>query len=74
MFSAKTAGATAIPVPAPGGVQRLTRVVETVAHEGTVYVAGEDALYFTTPRPDVAINRLALDGCRFPRSERPKCR
>lgn len=48
------------------GVQQLTRVVETDAHEGPVYVAGEDALYFTTQRPEVAIKRLALDGGRFP--------
>jgi gluconolactonase len=51
-------------------------VVDTDAHEGPVYVAGEDALYFTTlPRaggvpasgsPHVAIKRLALDGDRFP--------
>jgi gluconolactonase len=53
-------------VSAPVGVQRLTRVVETDAHEGPVYVAGEDALYFTTQRPEVAIQRLALDGSRFP--------
>jgi gluconolactonase len=51
---------------APVGVRRLTRVVETDAHEGPVYVASEDALYFTTRRPDVAIRRLALDGNRFP--------
>jgi gluconolactonase len=37
----------------------LTRVVETDAHEGPVYV-DDDALYFTTQRPDVAIRRLAL--------------
>ena len=53
-------------VPAPVGVRRLTRVIETDAHEGAVYVTGEDALYFTTQRPDVAIRRLALDGYRFP--------
>jgi len=35
------------------------RLVETDAHEGPVYV--NDALYFTTQRPDVAIKRLALD-------------
>src|SRR5919199_251024 len=55
-----------------GPAPRLERVVETDAHEGPVYVAGEDALYFTTvPRPGpagpiVAIRRLALDGTRFP--------
>jgi gluconolactonase len=52
---------------------RLVRVVSTDAHEGPVYVAEEDALYFTTvPRgretgfPQVAIERLQLDGSRFP--------
>jgi gluconolactonase len=55
-----------------GPAPRLERVVETDAHEGPVYVADEDALYFTTvPRagpagPLVAIRRLALDGGRFP--------
>jgi gluconolactonase len=44
----------------------LTPVVATEAHEGPVYVAPEDALYFTTSRPDVAIRRLQLDGARFP--------
>ena len=39
----------------------LTRLVETDAHEGPVYVAGDEALYFTTQRPDVAIKRLSLD-------------
>jgi gluconolactonase len=42
-------------------VTALKRLVETDAHEGPVYVAEEDALYFTTQRPDVAIRRLALD-------------
>jgi len=55
-----------------GDAPRLVRVVETDAHEGPVYVSGEDALYFTTlPRrgsdgPVVAIKRVALDGLRFP--------
>jgi gluconolactonase len=40
--------------------QRLRRLAETDAHEGSVYVAGEDALYFTTVRERVAIKRLAL--------------
>jgi gluconolactonase len=44
----------------------LTPVLATNAHEGPVYVADEDALYFTTARPDVAIRRLQLDGERFP--------
>ena len=59
-----------------GDAPRLVRVLETDAHEGPVYVAQEDALYFTTlpqPRsvpalgsPLVAIKRIALDGRRFP--------
>jgi gluconolactonase len=59
-----------------GGVPRLVLVAETDAHEGPVYVPGEDALYFTTVpqaadpmeagEPRAAIRRLALDGCRFP--------
>jgi gluconolactonase len=59
-----------------GDAPRLVRVVDTDAHEGPVYVAAEDALYFTTlPRPgvipapgfpQVSIKRLALDGARFP--------
>ena len=54
-----------------GPQPRLERVIETDAHEGPVYVADEDALYFTTvPRrrrtgPRVDIRRLALDGERF---------
>jgi len=41
--------------------QRLQRVADTDAHEGPVYVADEDALYFTTVRRErVAIKRLAL--------------
>ena len=39
----------------------LCRLAETDAHEGPVYVAAENALYFTTVRTDrVAIKRLAL--------------
>jgi gluconolactonase len=57
-----------------GDSPRLVRVVDVDAHEGPVYCADEDALYFTTlPCPDaatggreVAIKRLALDGLRFP--------
>ena len=37
------------------------RVAETDAHEGPVYVPGEHALYFTTPRPVVDIKRLDLE-------------
>jgi gluconolactonase len=41
--------------------QRLRQVAETDAHEGPVYAADEDALYFTTVRRErVAIKRLAL--------------
>jgi gluconolactonase len=39
-------------------------LVDVDAHEGPVYVAGEDALYFTSvphPRPHVDIKRLDLD-------------
>jgi gluconolactonase len=57
-----------------GDTPRLERVLACDAHEGAVYVAPEDALYFTSvPRahgageaPEVAIKRLALDGGRFP--------
>jgi gluconolactonase len=59
-----------------GSAPRLVPVVETDAHEGPVYVPGEDALYFTTVpqaarlraagEPRAAIRRLALDGCSFP--------
>jgi gluconolactonase len=57
-----------------GDFPRLTRVVETDAHEGPVYIPAEDALYFTTrPAPGplpgspvVRVKRLALDGDRFP--------
>jgi gluconolactonase len=72
VFEAYDAEFAAVLGPAP----RLVRVVSTDAHEGPVYVPGEDALYFTTlPRPtnlpapgfpQVAIKRLALDGERFP--------
>jgi gluconolactonase len=49
-----------------GPAPRLVRVVATDAHEGPVHVPAEDALYFTTSRPHVAIRRLQLDGGRFP--------
>jgi gluconolactonase len=58
-----------------GDAPALQRVVACDAHEGPVYVASEDALYFTSmpqdggPRatglPLVAIKRLALDGERI---------
>jgi len=42
-------------------VESLELVAETDAHEGPVYAADEDALYFTTVRRErVAIKRLAL--------------
>jgi gluconolactonase len=57
-----------------GPTPRLVRVVEVDAHEGPVYVAGEDALYVTSVptaampggAPSAVIRRLALDGERFP--------
>jgi gluconolactonase len=55
-----------------GADPQLVRVAETDAHEGPVYVAAEDALYFTSVpvrgddpvpgTPVVAIRRLQLDG------------
>ncbi len=59
-----------------GASPRLELVVRTAAHEGPVYVAGEDALYYTTlpqtspgQAPGVAevrIDRIALRGDSFP--------
>jgi gluconolactonase len=59
-----------------GETPQLVKVVDVDAHEGPVYVADEDALYFTTvPQPTddpmpgfrtVAIKRLALNGDHFP--------
>jgi gluconolactonase len=56
-----------------GDAPALVKVVDVDAHEGPVYVAGEDALYVTTlPQqrvpgfPEVAIKRIALDGLDFP--------
>ncbi len=57
-----------------GDTPRLVKVVDTDAHEGPVWSAAEDALYFTSlplrPQPAagpmVAIRRLALAGERFP--------
>ena len=49
----------------PPSTVTAVRVVETDAHEGPVYVGGEDALYFTTVRRDrVQIKRLQLDSRR----------
>src|SRR5712691_4301872 len=50
-----------------GDDPHLTRVVETDAHEGPVYVAADHALYFTAlprPGPEVAIKRLELGSGR----------
>lgn len=52
-----------------GDTPRLHHVVDVDAHEGPVYLAAEDALYFTT-KPclgKVHIKRLQLDGTSFPR-------
>ena len=52
-----------------GAAASLVRVIATDAHEGPVYAADEDALYFTTlPRAGhpARVGRLALDGMRFP--------
>jgi gluconolactonase len=53
-------------------VSQLVKVVDVDAHEGPVYVAAEDALYFTTlPKhevrgfPEVAIKRLDLGARRI---------
>jgi gluconolactonase len=47
-----------------GEEPRLLRVIDVDAHEGPVYVPGEDALYFTALGGQ--IKRVALDGLRFP--------
>lgn len=59
-----------------GPEPRFYTVIETDAHEGPVYVAGENALYFTTVPASrdgkiqdssrVAIKRVALDGGTYP--------
>jgi sugar lactone lactonase YvrE len=59
-----------------GEAPRLARVLSTDAHEGPVYIPGEDALYVTTlptlgqapapGHPSVWVKRIALDGDRFP--------
>lgn len=59
-----------------GDHPKLEKVVDTDAHEGPVYVAGEDALYFTsvpqtTDIPvagsrQVALRRVQLQGTQFP--------
>lgn len=55
-----------------GGAPRLVKLLDTDAHEGPVYAAAEDALYFTTRPapgddplagfPSVAVMRLGLRG------------
>jgi len=62
-----------------GDDARLELVAETDAHEGPVYIPGQDALCFTTlPRPGsipapgtprAVIKRLALNGLSFPVDE-----
>ena len=62
-----------------GDDARLELVAETDAHEGPVYIPGQDSLYFTTlPRPGnipapgtprAVIKRLALNGLSFPVDE-----
>ncbi len=59
-----------------GPAPRLALVAETDAHEGPVYIPGEDVLYFTSlpgkvdiPAPGTLgayVKRLALDGLNFP--------
>jgi gluconolactonase len=59
-----------------GPAPRLALVAETDAHEGPVYIPGEDALYFTSlpgnvgtsapGAPCAYVKRLALDGLNFP--------
>jgi gluconolactonase len=59
-----------------GPAPRLALVAETDAHEGPVYVPGEDVLYFTSlpgkadipaaGTPCAYVKRLALDGLNFP--------
>jgi len=59
-----------------GPAPRLALVAETDAHEGPVYIPGEDVLYFTSlpgrvdiPAPGTPcahVKRLALDGLNFP--------
>lgn len=59
-----------------GPKPRFYTVIQTDAHEGPVYVAGENALYFTTVPAGtdvplagskrVAIRRVALGGGRYP--------
>jgi gluconolactonase len=49
--------------PPSGFPARVERIVDVDAHEGPVYVSGEDALYFTSvprPGPRVDIKRLDL--------------
>ena len=43
-----------------GSEPRLEKVADTDAHEGPVYVRGEQALYFTSLPPDAQVKRLDL--------------
>jgi gluconolactonase len=48
--------------PRVGFPARLERLVDVDAHEGPVYVPGEDALYFTSvPRPGPRVDIMRLD-------------
>src|SRR5438128_2648328 len=59
-----------------GPAPRLALVAATDAHEGPVYIPGEDVLYFTSlpgkvdipapGTPGAYVKRLALDGLNFP--------
>jgi gluconolactonase len=52
-----------LPASPSGSPARLERLVDVDAHEGPVYIPGEDALYFTSvprPGPRVDIKRLDL--------------
>jgi gluconolactonase len=56
-----------------GDAPRLVKVVDANAHEGPVYMRGEDTLYFTTLPEitasglrNVAIQRVQLEGEHFP--------
>ena len=59
-----------------GPAPRLALVAETDAHEGPVYIPGEEVLYFTSlpgkvdipvpGTPGAYVKRLALDGLNFP--------
>ena len=63
--------------PRVGFPARLERLVDVDAHEGPVYVPGEDALYFTSvprPGPRVDIKRLDLGSLAVSVSARTRTR